>query len=108
MRDSLSSFLVLVCNRLFILPKSVMAQPGVMVGERPFDAVEAPELPPKKRFKVSELPLSSSQKAAIDGLLHTIKKKGLYDTVRKQVWAQYTESVSGSAQTTSIKECAHL
>ena len=70
-----------------------MALVDSMAEFQPMDGIEA-ELPPRKKFKVSDLPLSSSQRAAIDGLVHTIKKKGLYDTVRKQVWAQYTESVS--------------
>lgn len=70
-----------------------MAAIETMADKRPLDAVEEPEIAPRKKFKVSELPLSSSQKAAIDGLVHTIKKKGFYDTLRKQVWAQYTESV---------------
>ena len=48
---------------------------------------------PRKRFKTSELPLSSSQRSTIDSLLHTIKKKGEYDALRKRVWAQYIESV---------------
>ncbi len=36
-----------------------------MTGEGPLDAVEAPELPPRKKFEVSELPLSSGRNAAI-------------------------------------------
>lgn len=51
------------------------------------------EYSPRKRFKVSELPLNSSQRSTIDSLLHTIKKKGEYDALRKCVWAQYLESV---------------
>lgn len=31
---------------------------------------------PRKRFKTSELPLTSTQRATIDSLLHTVKKKG--------------------------------
>lgn len=49
---------------------------------------------PRKRFKTSELPLTSTQRSTIDGLLHTIKKKGEYDALRKKVWSQYAESVS--------------
>lgn len=48
----------------------------------------------RKRFKISELPLNSAQRSTIEGLLHTIKKKGEYDALRKQVWSQYVESVS--------------
>lgn len=48
----------------------------------------------RKRFKTSELPLNSTQRSSIDGLLHTIKKKGEYDSLRKQVWSQFDKSVS--------------
>lgn len=68
-----------------------MAAMEVAPLKRPF--LEEP-LPQRKRFKISELPLSPSQKSTMDGLLHTIKKKGEYDALRKRVWAQYEESVS--------------
>lgn len=51
------------------------------------------EFLPRKRFKTSELPFNASQKSTIDGLLHTIKKKGEYDSLRKTVWSQFEESV---------------
>lgn len=56
--------------------------------------LEEPKFVPRKRFKTSELPLNSSQRSTIDGLLHTIKKKGEYDAFRKIVWSRYIESVS--------------
>lgn len=55
--------------------------------------IEDPEILPRKRFKTSELPLNATQKSTIDGLLHTIKKKGEYDSLRKNVWSQFEESV---------------
>ena len=55
--------------------------------------LEDPELPPRKRFKTSELPINATQKSTIDGLLNTIKKKGEYDLLRKKVWSQFEESV---------------
>lgn len=48
----------------------------------------------RKRFKTTELPLNSTQRSTIDGLLHTIKKKGEYDALRKRVWSRFAESVS--------------
>lgn len=48
---------------------------------------------PRKRFKTSELPLTSTQRATIDSLLHTVKKKGEYDALRKKIWSQYASSV---------------
>jgi hypothetical protein len=49
---------------------------------------------PRKKIKTSELPLTSAQRSTIDTLLHTIKKKGEYDALRKRVWSEYAESVS--------------
>ena len=49
---------------------------------------------PRKRFKTSDLPLNSTQRSTIDSLLHTIKKKGEYDALRKKIWSEYAESVS--------------
>ena len=57
-------------------------------------ALEEQVFVPRKRFKTSDLPLNATQRSTIDGLLHTIKKKGEYDTLRKQVWSQFAESVS--------------
>lgn len=56
-------------------------------------ALDVPDFIPRKRFKTSELPLNATQKSTIDGLLHTIKKKGEYDSLRKKVWSQFEESV---------------
>jgi len=47
----------------------------------------------RKKPKVSELPLSSAKRASIDGLLHTFKKKGEFDALRKRTWAQFEEGV---------------
>ena len=71
-------------------PTKRMAAVEVDVTKR---ALEDQEHVPRKRFKTSELPLNPSQRSTIDSLLHTIKKKGEYDTLRKQVWAQYVQSV---------------
>jgi hypothetical protein len=56
-----------------------------------------PELavePARKKFKTSDLPLSSATRNAIEGLAHTFKKKGGYDALRKQVWEKFADSVS--------------
>ncbi|KAK5117783.1 hypothetical protein LTR85_008758 [Meristemomyces frigidus] len=58
----------------------------------PGTAANAFELPPRKKPKVSELPLSSAQRASIDGMLHTFKKKGEFDALRKKAFQQYNES----------------
>jgi hypothetical protein len=50
----------------------------------------------RKKFKPSELPLSATQRASMDNLLYSFKKKGCFDSVRKKVWAEFSESVSFS------------
>ena len=61
--------------------------------KRAMEELEAPDVPQRKRFKYTELPLSQSQKSTIDGLVHTMKKRGLYDDLRKKVYAQFENSV---------------
>ncbi|KAK4692162.1 hypothetical protein P7C71_g4989, partial [Lecanoromycetidae sp. Uapishka_2] len=68
--------------------------------------LEESTLPPRKRFKTTELPLNSAQRSSIDGLLHTFKKKGEYDALRKQVWSQFEESEEKIAFTKSLHELA--
>lgn len=51
------------------------------------------EGPARKRVKLSDLPISSATRAAIEGLAHTFKKKGGYDSLRKQVWDDLEKSV---------------
>ena len=55
-------------------------------------AADAP--PVRKKLKTSDLPLASATRAAIEGLAHTFKKKGGYDSLRKQVWEDLVGSVS--------------
>lgn len=47
----------------------------------------------RKKFKSDDLPLSAAQHAAIDKLLHSFKKKGGFDSIRKQIWAQFNDGV---------------
>ncbi|KAL8989060.1 MAG: hypothetical protein Q9177_001971 [Variospora cf. flavescens] len=47
---------------------------------------------PRRRFRTSELPLNATQRSTIDGLLHTVKKKGHWDRLRKEVWSQFEAS----------------
>lgn len=72
-----------------------MASTEVAGVKRHLDVVERP----KKKYRVADLPISASQRSAIDGLVHTVKKKGIYDALRKQIWSQYNESVRFSAFT---------
>ncbi|KAI4251811.1 MAG: hypothetical protein LQ352_004639 [Teloschistes flavicans] len=77
--------------------------PEVALGAPPR---EEEEPPPRKRFKTSELPLNATQRSAIDNLLHTFKKKGEYDVLRKKVWAQYLESVDKQRFNDRLNELA--
>jgi len=47
----------------------------------------------RKKLRPSELPLSQSKRSAIDNLVHTFRKKGQYDSIRKELLAQYEASV---------------
>lgn len=46
-----------------------------------------------KKFKTSELPLTAAQHATIETLRYAVKKKGVFDHVRKTIWAEFNESV---------------
>lgn len=50
--------------------------------------------PARKKLKTSDLPLTSETRNAIQGLAHTFKKKGGYDSLRKQVWDELESSVN--------------
>jgi hypothetical protein len=54
------------------------------------------DLPRRKPPRVSDLPLSSSKRASIDSLLHTFKKKGQFDELRKNTFAQFDHGVCSS------------
>lgn len=47
----------------------------------------------RKKFKTDDLPLSAAQHAVIDKLLHSFKKKGGFDSVRKQIWSEFNDGV---------------
>ncbi|KAK5005378.1 hypothetical protein LTR28_007785, partial [Elasticomyces elasticus] len=49
-------------------------------------------LRPRKKPKLSDLPIRGSKRSAIEGLLHTFKKKGEFDALRKKVYAQYDQT----------------
>lgn len=62
-------------------------QPGM---KRP--AVDLDSLK-RKKFKAEDLPLTAAQHAAIDRLLHSFRKKGGFDNVRKKIWAEFNDGV---------------
>lgn len=60
--------------------------------------------PVPRKFKASDLPLPSATRTAIEGLAHSFKKKGGYDTIRKQVWEKFEASVCTEYPTCSLWE----
>lgn len=52
--------------------------------------------PVRKKIKTSDLALSSATRATIEGLAHTFKRNGGYDSVRKSVWDDLQNSVCSS------------
>lgn len=45
-----------------------------------------------KKFKAEDLPITAAQHSVIDTLLHSFKKKGCFDSTRKQIWAEFNSS----------------
>ena len=70
-----------------------MAALETALNKRGLDQLSIPEISHPKRFRSSDLPLSAAQKSAIDGLVHTIKKKGIYDKLRHDLLAQFMKGV---------------
>ncbi|OWP06209.1 hypothetical protein B2J93_4330 [Marssonina coronariae] len=48
--------------------------------------------PVRKKLKTSDIPLSSATRQSIDELAYKFKKKGGYDSLRKQVWEDLEKS----------------
>ena len=67
---------------------------------------DAPTVTNPRRFKASELPLTSATRTAIDGLAHAFKKKGGYDATRKLVWDTFEASVRAEQDYIHFKGCA--
>ncbi|KAF2627358.1 hypothetical protein BU25DRAFT_410963 [Macroventuria anomochaeta] len=65
--------------------------------KRPLDGDGAGPGPgaPRKKLRPAELPLSQAQRTAMDNLAHTFRKKGHYDSIRKDLLAQFEASVCG-------------
>lgn len=68
------------------------------------DEVSDFQLPPRKKPKTSDLPLSSAQRASIEGMLHTFKKKGDFDSLRKKAFQQYNESAQRGMFEASLRK----
>jgi hypothetical protein len=53
--------------------------------------------PVRKKIKTSDLPIPSTTRASIEDLAHKFKKKGGYDSLRKEIWEDLEKSVSSTA-----------
>jgi hypothetical protein len=47
----------------------------------------------RKPIKLSDLPITSTQRDAINGLMEALKKKGEFDRIRNAVFADFSSSV---------------
>jgi len=57
----------------------------------------------RKKLKVSDLPITATQRSNIDGLLHTFTKKGEFDKLRKSIFAKFEQSVSHISHDSSVQ-----
>ncbi|PYH99312.1 hypothetical protein BO71DRAFT_369178, partial [Aspergillus ellipticus CBS 707.79] len=55
----------------------------------------------RKKFKTDELPLSAAQHTAIENLLHSFKKRGGFDTIRKKIWSEFHDG-EGKVEFTNL------
>ncbi|EKG16865.1 hypothetical protein MPH_05846 [Macrophomina phaseolina MS6] len=46
----------------------------------------------RKKLKTSDLPLTQNKRAAIEAILHTFKKKGEFDSLRKDAFQKFDQS----------------
>ncbi|KAF2838188.1 hypothetical protein M501DRAFT_862710 [Patellaria atrata CBS 101060] len=67
-------------------------------------ALEMDLIPARKRPKLSELPLSRDQHHIVDSLLHTFKKKGEFDILRKSIYAKFTAGDSKTRLVSALEE----
>jgi len=70
------------------------------------EQVLADVIPPRKRLKPSDLPISQTKRSIIDSLLHTFKKKGEFDALRKLLYAQFDSDVCITISTYEISSTA--
>ncbi|KAF2025337.1 hypothetical protein EK21DRAFT_116889 [Setomelanomma holmii] len=58
----------------------------------------------RKKLRPSELPLSQAKRSTIDNLVHTFRKKGHYDSIRKELLAQYEASPAKDDLLSALKD----
>ncbi|KAI0167364.1 complex proteins associated with Set1p component shg1-domain-containing protein [Pestalotiopsis sp. NC0098] len=73
-----------------------------MANGPPTEPSPATTAPTVRKFKASDLPLTTATRTAIEGLAHSFKKQGGYDAIRKQVWDKFEASDYENQVTKSI------
>lgn len=68
---------------------------GIAHPKRPLEGEPAVSREYKKP-KLSELPIDQAKRSAIDGLVHSFRKKGEFDNMRTAIRAQFEASVTTS------------
>ncbi|KAF3021025.1 hypothetical protein E8E14_011660 [Neopestalotiopsis sp. 37M] len=68
----------------------------------PTESTTVAPAPVVRKFKASDLPLTTATRTAIEGLAHSFKKQGGYDAIRKQVWEKFEASDYENQVTKSI------
>lgn len=63
------------------------------------------QAPPRKKLRVRDLPISQAKQASIDNLVHTFRKKGEYDAMRKLLFTQFEADVSCIYYTAIYSSC---
>lgn len=64
------------------------------------DPIEA-----RKKLKTSDLPLTQNKRSAIESILHTFKKKGEFDVLRKKAFTQFENGVRPPAIIQALSNC---
>ena len=88
--------------------KSTEKMPGVLSPKRERDDAEETILQSRKRFKLSELPVTQAQHSAINSILHAFKKKGEFDAIRKSSYTKFEDGESKDQlinNLTSLADC---
>jgi hypothetical protein len=70
-----------------------MASASTLKMTTPTEQAQIAPAPIVRKFKASDLPLTTATRSAIEGLAHSFKKQGGYDAIRKQVWDKFEASV---------------
>ncbi|KAL4899504.1 complex proteins associated with Set1p component shg1-domain-containing protein [Aspergillus multicolor] len=75
--------------------------PGAQVNGLKRPSIDVERFQQRKKYKTEELPLTAAQREAIEDLLHSFKKKGGFDHIRKKIWSEFHDG-EGKAEFTRL------